>query len=304
MKEKAINGDTLIKLGFPPKKWFKEALEYLNSNDLTETEMHAYLEQFRTPPTLALHSNPIDFQINIKAENELEEANVNKVIESMNVLMKTPTVVSGSIMPDACPAGPIGTIPVGGVVGAKNAIHPGMHSADICCSVMLTDLGKIAPKQVMDAAHASTHFGGGGRERDDQYRFPDELLHQFQNNYFLNEERMIQVARKHLGTQGDGNHFLFIGTSKKTGNTMMVTHHGSRGVGAKLYDKGMKLAEKFRKELSVETLKQNAWIPYDSEEGKEYWKALQIIRNWTKTNHECIHNETLKKLNIQAKNRY
>ena len=55
----------------------------------------------------------------------------------MQTLMKTPTIVDGAIMPDACPAGPNGTIPVGGVAVAKNAIHPGMHSADICCSVML-----------------------------------------------------------------------------------------------------------------------------------------------------------------------
>ncbi|HIP47739.1 MAG TPA: RtcB family protein, partial [Lutibacter sp.] len=37
----------------------------------------------------------------------------------------------------------------------------------------------------------------------------------------LSDKDMIQVARKHLGTQGDGNHFLFVGVSKKTGNTMM-----------------------------------------------------------------------------------
>jgi hypothetical protein len=37
----------------------------------------------------------------------------------MNVLMKTPTLVGGAIMPDACPTGPEGQIPVGGVVVAK-----------------------------------------------------------------------------------------------------------------------------------------------------------------------------------------
>ena len=56
---------------------------------------------------------------------------------------------------------------------------------------------------------------------------------------------------------------------------MMVTHHGSRGFGANLYSKGMKIAERFRKELSPDTLRQNAWIPFDTEEGKQYWEALQ-----------------------------
>ena len=77
----------------------------------------------------------------------------------MKEVMKTPTVVDGAVMPDACPTGHVGTIPVGGVVATKNAIHPGMHSADICCSVMLTDYGKVDPKLILDEAHKATHFG-------------------------------------------------------------------------------------------------------------------------------------------------
>ncbi|TIL63852.1 MAG: RNA-splicing ligase RtcB, partial [Mesorhizobium sp.] len=57
------------------------------------------------------------------------------VVEAMDALLRTPTVVSGVVMPDACPAG---TIPVGGVVATRNAIHPGFHSADICCSMAIT----------------------------------------------------------------------------------------------------------------------------------------------------------------------
>ena len=65
---------------------------------------------------------------------------------------------------------------------------------------------------------------------------------------------------------------------------MLITHHGSRGFGANLYGKGMKIAEQFRQELSPNTLKQNAWIPFKTEEGKAYWEALQIVRKWTKKN--------------------
>ena len=85
---------------------------------------------------------------------------------------------------------------------------------------------------------------------------------------------------------------------------MMVTHHGSRGFGANLYKKGMKVAEQFRKELSPQTLKQNAWIPFHTEEGQNYWKALQIVRKWTKKNHEVIHDATLEKLGIKEEDRY
>jgi RNA-splicing ligase RtcB len=299
-----ITGNHLLELGFKQGKWMKEAIQYINTNELSELELQAYLEQFKSPDPIALHAKPIAFSINIKAENKEEEANVAQVVNSMQTLMKTPTLVDGAIMPDACPAGPDGTIPVGGVAVAKNAIHPGMHSADICCSVMLTDFGKADPKSVLEAAHASTHFGPGGRDRDSQFRFPKELLEAFEANYFLKDNQMIQIARSHLGTQGDGNHFLFVGTSKKTGNTMLVTHHGSRGPGARLYTKGMKIAERFRKELSPDTKKQNAWIPFKTEEGQAYWDALQTIRDWTKVNHEVIHDSVAKTLEIGVENRY
>lgn len=108
--------------------------------------MIAYLEQFRLPEPIPLYEEPKDFIINIRAEHESEQDNVEKVIQTMKVLMKTPTLVGGAVMPDACPTGPEGLIPVGGVVVAKNAIHPGFHSADICCSVMLTDFGKADRK--------------------------------------------------------------------------------------------------------------------------------------------------------------
>ncbi|WP_116790064.1 RtcB family protein [Flavobacterium psychrotrophum] len=301
---KTITGTELIALGYKPGKWFAEALAHINENNLSEDEMSIYLEQFRLPEPLPLHAEPTEFIINIRAEHESEVDNVEKVINTMNTLMKTPTLVAGAIMPDACPTGPEGHIPVGGVVVAKNAIHPGFHSADICCSVMLTDFGKANPKTVLDTAQAITHFGYGGRPRGEQMPMSDELMDAFRKNFFLNDEKLISTARSHMGTQGDGNHFLFIGISKNTGNTMLVTHHGSRAPGAVLYDKGMKVANRFRIELSPDTLKENAWIPFETEEGQKYWEALQLIRAWTKENHESIHNAVLQKLNIEKQDRY
>ncbi|XLS29122.1 RtcB family protein [Flavobacteriaceae bacterium M23B6Z8] len=302
--KKIITGKTLIELGFRPGNWFGDALEHINSNKLNGDAMIKYLEQFKAPPITDLHEHSKEFSINIEAANELEKANVNTVIATMDTLMRTPTLVKGAIMPDACPTGPLGTIPVGGVAVAKNAIHPGMHSADICCSVMLTDFGKTDPKKVLDAAHANTHFGPGGRPRGQQYKLPEDLMKKFRNNPMLNSDRSLSMAREHLGTQGDGNHFLFIGQSKKTGNTMMITHHGSRAVGALLYKRGMHLAEQFRKERSPKTLKQNAWIPFDTEQGHAYWQALQLIRQWTKLNHETIHDAVARALTSSVKDRY
>jgi tRNA-splicing ligase RtcB len=299
-----VTGNTLIELGYRPGKWFSDALVHINSNELNEEEVNVYLEQFQLPDPIELKTTPTRFEINIKAENEAEIDNVKKVVESMNELMRTPTLVAGAIMPDACPTGPTGFIPVGGVAVAKNAIHPGMHSADICCSVMLTDFGKADPKTILDAAHASTHFGPGGRERGKQITLPEELKAKFESNPFLNSKRMLSLAQEHLGTQGDGNHFLYVGTLKSTGNTVVVTHHGSRAPGALLYTKGMHIAEEFRRDISPQTLKENAWIPFDTEEGRNYWEALQIIREWTKLNHISIHDMIAEKTNENVFNRF
>jgi len=298
-----ITGKTLIDLGYEPGRWFGEAISHANAHQLRGVALRQYLESVKPAPQQSLQQQA-HLSINIEAEGRQEQENVSTVVSSMQKLLRTPTMVEGAIMPDACPTGGPGTIPVGGVAVARNAIHPGMHSADICCSVMLTDFGKVDPKVVLDQAQQITHFGFGGREKDKQFQMTDTLRKAFLANPMLKEERLVQVAQQHMGTQGDGNHFLFVGRSQKTGNTMMVTHHGSRGVGAILFKKAMKIAERFRKEISKETLRQNAWIPFDTEEGQQYWNALQTIREWTKQNHSVLHDATLRGLGVDGIDRY
>ena len=299
-----LTGNDLIQLGFKPGKWFKEALDHLNATGLTGDELTAYLETYRPAPVRELLPAPVAYHENIRATNALEQANIDYVNQSMALLMRTPTVVGGAIMPDACPAGPLGTIPVGGVVVAHKAIHPGMHSADICCSVMLTNLGKIDPKAVLDCGQEITHFGSGGRPPGRQFALPASLRAEFEANPFLNNPRSLLMAAEHLGTQGDGNHFLYVGISKNTGDTVLVTHHGSRGVGAMLYKHGMQVAERFRQELSPATHPENAWLPSDSPEGIDYWNALQTVRQWTKENHLCLHRAIAEKVGATVQQQF
>jgi tRNA-splicing ligase RtcB (3'-phosphate/5'-hydroxy nucleic acid ligase) len=86
--------------------------------------------------------------------------------------------------------------------------------------------------------------------------------------------------------------------------TALVTHHGSRAPGARLYDKGMKAANKVRELLSPETHRDNAWIPADTEEGDLYWAALQAVRQWTKENHMAIHDMAAEKLCAKVADRF
>ncbi len=291
----AITGHDLIDMGFPPGPELGRALAHINANGLTGDALRAYVDAVKPGPveTIGLHDEPVAFHRNIEAETEDEVGNVESVMRSMDRLMRTPTLVDGAVMPDACPAGPEGTIPVGGVAVAKNAIHPGMHSADICCSVMLTEFEDAEPAVVLDAVHAATHFGPGGRPADPAFALPKDLRDEMAANPFLSNDKAMRMAETHLGTQGDGNHFAYVGRSEATGRTCLVTHHGSRGVGAVLYKLGMKAAEQHRRKHAPDVQRQNAWIPAETEEGVAYWDALQLVRAWTKLNHRLIHDATV-----------
>ena len=49
-------------------------------------------------------------------------------------------------------------------------------------------------------------------------------------------------------TQGDGNHFFFAGDLD--GKTVIVTHHGSRGLGADLYKRGKARVERLTRQIA------------------------------------------------------
>lgn len=303
-----VTGNTLIELGFKPAKWFKDAIAVANKKGLEGKQLIHFLKCVAPKKVITIEpfEKPVKYIENIDVNTKDEIINYTSLLKTMDELMKTPTVITGAIMPDACPTGGVGQIPVGGVVVTENSIHPAMHSADVCCSVMTTNLGKVDPKMVLDVAMGTTRFGAGGRKEhggwgnllyDNKY-----LTEAILDNYFTKD--YIEKAAMHLGTQGDGNHFLFVGISEATGDTHLVTHHGSRGFGASVFKKGMHTAEKFRKLLSPNTLAKNAWIPYDEVEGKLYWEALQIVREWTKLNHEVIHNKICNKLKINFVDRF
>jgi RNA-splicing ligase RtcB len=300
-----LSGQDLINAGMSQGKWFRPALAAANKvleQGGSMADALAAAQTFAPAPTLPLRSgNDVDIHMNIRAEDEFERDNIEKVNATMRALVRTPCVRVAAIMPDACPSGAVGTIPVGGVV-ASEAIHPGMHSADICCSMAISTFPGVAPKALLDAVHGVTHFGPGGRPRGNQIRPSETTLSAFRENFFLQD--FVSAAIEHFATQGDGNHFAFVGQMKSTGETALVTHHGSRAPGARLYEKGMKAANRYREQLSPETLKDNAWIPADSEEGDLYWAALQTIRRWTKENHLAIHDMAAEKLSAKIADRF
>lgn len=272
-------GKDIIALGIEPGPHISAMIERANVTGICTYES---LQDLLPPPTLPL-KEPIMFGVNIHAETEDERDNLDKVIETMTELCKTPVVEAAAIMPDACPAGPLGTIPVGAVVASKH-VHPGMHSADVCCSVMASTYDNLTPAELMEQVFTATHFGPGGRS---EHKMRDGLRNLVRSNPITAPHE--DIADYHMGTQGDGNHFAFIGVQASTGKTTLVTHHGSRGFGARVYKTGMRIAERYRQKLSPKTLKQNAWVPNDTQDFADYMQALDIVARWTTDNHAVIH---------------
>ncbi len=299
----SISNKDLIAGGITPGKWMPEALReaqsvFASTRNIVEAiaaakqieSKYAYASvELRAPGELGFYQN-------IEAQNAQEARNIEQVRACMDEIMRLPHVVSGAIMPDACPSGPA-TIPVGGVV-ASSVIHPGFHSADICCSLALSNFGATEPAAVMDAVFAATHFGPGGC---DKIAMPAELKEVVASNVLTRP--LASIASSHFGTQGDGNHFAYVGRLQSSGDTVLVTHHGSRGFGARLYKKGIEHAYAETRKVCPEVRKQNAWLELD-EFGQTYWEALQVVREWTRQNHFAIHDHTAATLRCDVQDRY
>src|SRR5262245_12728900 len=118
-----ITGKTLIAWGYTPGPWFAEAIasaEDVRRAGGDEAAIRAVVERHAVrsvPPSVALREmGELPYGLNLRAQDEREAQNVAAVEHHMRELMRQPTIVAGSIMPDACPSGSApGTIPVGGV---------------------------------------------------------------------------------------------------------------------------------------------------------------------------------------------
>jgi RNA-splicing ligase RtcB len=307
-----ITGKTLIAWGYKPGPWFAAAIaaaEKARVSGADETAIRAVVDGLAPKPGPAMAKvglrapGALAYSLNIRAEEPEDADNIAAVERHMADLMRVPTLVAGAVMPDACPAGAApGTIPVGGVVAARDAIHPGMHSSDICCSMAFSLFGDTDPKAILDAGMKVSHFGAGGRTHSHGITPPEAVLADFARNKFL--ALTTEAAAKHFATPGDGNHLFFVGRLASTGQVALVTHHGSRKPGALLYKAGMDMAERYRQRLSPETAPHNAWIPYETDDGRAYWDALQLVRTWTKNNHFAIHDAVARTLGLKVKDRF
>lgn len=319
-----IKARDLLAGGWPEDRRFGAVLKRareLHATGLDVPGVLAVLEADypKSAKRVELRPAPATFREAVEAETPAEVASVAASRARMTELLHVPVIKRGALMPDTCPAG-VGpaTIPVGGAIEVENAILPGAHSADICCSMAASFFADNHPvAELMDKLGSSTHFGAGGRPRGQQM-FHTLLEEPVWDNPFLSG--LQSRAREFLGTQGDGNHFAYIGRvafsagqqraiaaaghaelaeaiARRDGAFhVLVTHHGSRGLGADLYKRGMLAADRWVRENATSIPAAAAWLPADSAEGRAYWEALQFVSRWTRANHALIHDAFLHRI--------
>ncbi|SHJ40437.1 RNA-splicing ligase RtcB, repairs tRNA damage [Rubritalea squalenifaciens DSM 18772] len=302
----------------------QHALDLINEKQITDEKYLLKLLKKKFPDThgaLTMRSSPAPLAIAVEADSKEAEKNLAKAISQMTELLKCPVVKAGALMPDACPSGnEAASFPVGGAIAVENAIIPAAHSSDICCSLHASFFHSSLPVQeLMDHLSRSTRFGPGGRAPQDMVYHPvlDEAVW---NNPFL--RRLQDKAAVHIADQGDGNHFAFLGEMKCTPELLstlqengqskladnlskyesmkvLVTHHGSRSLGATVYTRGLEAAVKHTRKFAKGIPEEAAWVSMNTREGQEYWDALQYLSRWTKANHETIHHLFLKSISSE-----
>src|SRR5881296_1273234 len=233
----------------------------------------------------------------------LEEEAVNQ----MEKACLLPVSVAGALMPDAH----VGYgLPIGGVLATENAVIPYAVGVDIACRMKMTVLDirlddlERRQDRLTRAIEAETRFGVGATFK--QRRQHEVLDADWSVSPITRQNK--DRAWSQLGTSGSGNHFVEFGLFTAHGPignlepgtyVALLSHSGSRGTGAAVCDHYSKIAFAQFPDLPKE-LKRLAWLSLDSQEGQEYWAAMELMGRYAAANHACIHKHIRENLGAQV----
>jgi len=215
--------------------------------------------------------------------------------------------VAGALMPDAH----VGYgLPIGGVLATENTVIPYAVGVDIACRMKMTVLDIPARNlehhqdRLTRAIEAETRFGIGASFK---HRRQHEVLDaDWEVSPVTKQNR--DRAWSQLGTSGSGNHFVEFGLFTAHGEihglapgtyVALLSHSGSRGTGSAVCDHYSKLAFSQFPHLPSE-LKRLAWLSLDSQEGHEYWAAMELMGRYAAANHALIHKHVAANLGAEV----
>ena len=216
----------------------------------------------------------------------------------MQTACRVPSAVGAALMPDAH----VGYgLPIGGVLACENAVIPYAVGVDIACRMKLSVLD--VPAELLDgprerfkqALERGTRFGIGVEHRPAQAH--DVMDRDWSVSRITREKK--DTAWRQLGTSGSGNHFVEFGLLTLAARdeelnldagryVALLSHSGSRGVGASVCSVYSQIAQKTLPPECRE-LGRLAWLDLDSEAGQEYWAAMNLMGDYAAANHAVIH---------------
>lgn len=232
-------------------------------------------------------------------------------IHQMEIAMQLPVTVAGALMPDAHQGY---GLPIGGVLATQNAIIPYGVGVDIGCRMALS-IYDIPENHFLDNKDtykreliAWTKFGAGAGWKG-KLRAEHGILDRVEFNMIPFIKKLKDTAGHQLGSSGGGNHFAEFGiiefeheeekiNIKKGKYLALLTHSGSRGLGANIAGHYTKLAKEVCKLPKVaENL---AYLDMNSAEGQEYWIAMNLAGDYASACHEIIHKRLAKAIGAQV----
>jgi len=188
-----------------------------------------------------------------------------------------------AIMPDAH----LGYgMPIGGVLATKGVIIPNAVGVDIGCGMlaMRTSIRKTTEeglKKVMGKIREAIPVGFKSHDTPQQgmpcQGFDTPIVAQHTTK-----------ARKSLGTLGGGNHFIELQTDEEY--LWVMIHSGSRNLGKQVADHYNKVARELNKKWfsSVPADHDLAFLPLDSEEGRQYMREMNYCVEYALKNRQCM----------------
>ncbi len=231
----------------------------------------------------------------------------HEAVMQMEKACLLPVAVAGALMPDAH----VGYgLPIGGVLATENTVIPYAVGVDIACRMKMTVIDvpvrelERHPERLTRAIEAETRFGIGASFKNRRSHDVMDADWEFSPVTKQNKDR----AWSQLGTSGSGNHFVEFGFFTSHGQIhgleagtylALLSHSGSRGTGAAVCDHYSKLAFSQFRDLPSE-LKRLAWLSLDSQEGQEYWAAMELMGRYASANHALIHKHVAANLGAEV----
>ena len=259
------------------------------------------IEEANTPKEEIIPLNEVAKEYNIFGEQHIEEG----ARKQMHIAMKLPVTVAGALMPDAHQGY---GLPIGGVLATKNAIIPYGVGVDIGCRMALSVYDIPESHFYENEAKykreliAHTKFGAGHGYHG-RYKSSHDVLDRKEFSLTPFIKNLQDKAWSQLGTSGGGNHFVEFGiiefaekdeilNIEKGNYVALLTHSGSRGMGAAIAGHYTRLAKQICK-LPQEA-SNLAYLDMNSQEGQEYWLAMNLAGDYASACHQVIHDKMQK----------